>query len=54
MQLKHNLKVTPETITSNFISNYGFFQKYIRRSKEQEIVEVNMVGLTGTVGSAHS
>jgi len=40
LQLKHNLKMTSETLTSNFLSNIGFITKF----KE-------VFGLTGTLGS---
>ncbi|CAG0894755.1 unnamed protein product, partial [Cyprideis torosa] len=40
LQLKHNLKMTSETLTTNFLSNIGFMGKY-----EQ------VYGLTGTLGS---
>ncbi|CAG0890702.1 unnamed protein product [Darwinula stevensoni] len=40
LQLKHNLKMTSETITTNFLSNMGLMNKY-----EQ------VYGLTGTLGS---
>ena len=39
LQLKHNLKMTNETLTTNFLSNIGFMHKY-----EQ------VFGLTGTLG----
>ncbi|CAF4022221.1 unnamed protein product, partial [Rotaria sordida] len=41
LQIKHNLKMTSETFTTNFLSNRGYFTKY--RS--------NLFGLTGTLGS---
>ncbi|CAF3841999.1 unnamed protein product [Rotaria sordida] len=41
LQLKHNLKMTSETFTTNFLSNKGFFIKY----------GSNLFGLTGTLGS---
>ena len=40
IQLKHNLKMTCETLTTNFLSNIGFISKYER-----------VCGLTGTLGS---
>ena len=40
LQLKHNLKMTCETRTTNFLSNIGFISKY------QQVF-----GLTGTLGS---
>ena len=40
LQLKHNLKMTCETFTTNFLSNIGFLKGYAR-----------IFGLTGTLGS---
>ncbi|CAF4173007.1 unnamed protein product, partial [Rotaria sordida] len=41
LQIKHNLKMTSETFTTNFLSNIGYFKKY----------GSNLFGLTGTLGS---
>lgn len=41
LQLKHNVKMTCETLTTNFLSNLGFMKKYSL-----------LYGLTGTLGSA--
>lgn len=41
LQIKHGLKMTPLTVTTNFLSNTGFFMRY----KKQ------IYGLTGTIGS---
>jgi preprotein translocase subunit SecA len=40
LQIKHNLKMTSETFTTNFLSNIGFVNNY-----------KNIYGLTGTLGS---
>ncbi|XP_018022148.2 uncharacterized protein LOC108678282 [Hyalella azteca] len=40
LQLKHNLKMTSETLTTNFLSNVGLMKKY-----------EHVCGLTGTLGS---
>ena len=40
LQLKHNLKMTSETFTTNFLSNIGFIGRYAQ-----------VYGLTGTLGS---
>ena len=40
LQLKHNLKITSETLTTNFLSNIGFITAYEK-----------VFGLTGTLGS---
>lgn len=41
LQIKHNLKMTSETLTTNFLSNKGYFTRY----------GSNLFGLTGTLGS---
>ena len=41
LQIKHSLKVTSETFTTNFMSNMGYFKKY----------GCNLFGFTGTLGS---
>ncbi|CAF1433891.1 unnamed protein product [Adineta steineri] len=41
LQIKHNLKMTSETFTTNFLSNISFINNY-----------KNVYGLTGTLGSA--
>lgn len=41
IQIKHGLKITSESLTTNFISNVAFFKKY----------GPNIYGLTGTIGS---
>jgi hypothetical protein len=40
VQLKHNLQITTETLTSSFISNFGYIKFY-----------KNIFGMTGTLGS---
>jgi len=42
LQMKHGLKLTPLTVTTNYLSNTGYFTRY---GKE-------IYGLTGTIGSA--
>jgi hypothetical protein len=41
LQIKHALKMTSETFTTNFLSNMGYFKRY----------GSNLFGLTGTLGS---
>ncbi|XP_014226177.1 uncharacterized protein LOC106651975 [Trichogramma pretiosum] len=41
IQIKHNLRVTPESLTSSCVSNYAYIGKYGNR----------IFGLTGTLGS---
>ena len=40
--MKENLKVTPENLATNFMSNIAFFKRY----KE------NILGISGTLGSS--
>ncbi|RIB07716.1 SecA DEAD-like domain-containing protein [Gigaspora rosea] len=41
LQIKHGLKLTPESVTTSFISNLGYFKKY----------GAKIYGMTGTIGS---
>ncbi len=41
LQIKHHLKLTSETFTTNFLSNIAYFRRY----------KSNIFGLTGTLGS---
>ena len=41
LQMKHGLKLTPLTVTTNFLSNRGYFTRYGNQ----------IYGLTGTIGS---
>lgn len=45
LQLKHNLVITPESLTSCFISNLDYIKLYSNSSHN------NILGLTGTLGS---
>lgn len=44
LQIKHGVKITPESLTTNYISNIAYFQRY----------GTNLFGLTGTLGSKES
>ena len=48
LQMKENLPVTPISITTNYLSNLGFFKRYINTNKN------NIYGMTGTLGSKKS
>lgn len=50
LQLKHKLKITTESLTTNYLSNLGFFNKYIIK-EGNKIITNNIYGLTGTLGS---
>lgn len=41
VQIKHNLRITPESLTSSCVSNYAYIGKYGNK----------IFGLTGTLGS---
>ena len=43
LQIKHGLKLTSQTLTTNFLSNIGLFKRYKQ-----------LIGLTGTLGSKKS
>ena len=45
LQLKHNLPVTSISITTNYLSNLGFFKRYIKANGNF------IYGMTGTLGS---
>ena len=48
LQMKENLPVTPLSITTNYLSNLGFFKRYINSNNN------NIYGMTGTLGSKKS
>lgn len=54
LQIKHGCKITPESITTNFISNVTFFQRYIKKDEDGQIIRNDLYGLTGTLGSKKS
>jgi len=47
LQMKNDLPVTPYNIVTNYLSNFGFFRRYIRNSN-------NIYGLTGTIGNSQT
>ena len=55
LQIKEHLRLTEENLNSCFMSNLTFFKKYIKYKNNtdfnQEIIENNIYGLTGTLGS---
>ncbi|CAF3657980.1 unnamed protein product, partial [Rotaria socialis] len=51
LQIKHQLKITSENLTTNFLSNMEYFSRYIERDKANSIVSNKIYGVTGTLGS---
>ena len=55
LQIKEHLRLTEENLNSCFMSNLTFFKKYIKYKNNSdfncEIIENNIFGLTGTLGT---
>ena len=54
LQISEKLMITEENLSSCYISNLSFFNKYIKKSDKREIIENNIYGLTGTIGSKYN
>ena len=58
LQIKEHLRLTEENLNSCYMSNLTFFKKYIKYKNNSdfnsEIIENNIFGLTGTLGSERS
>ena len=61
LQLKEHLRITEENLSSCYMSNLTFFKKYIKSKNDSEcnynsseIIENNIYGLSGTLGSKKS
>lgn len=54
LQIKHGLKITAENLTTSFISNIGYFHRYINKNQSGEVLSNKIYGLTGTLGSSDS
>ena len=46
--------ITEENLSSCYMSNLSFFKKYIYKDDKNEIIENNIYGLTGTIGSEYN
>ena len=46
--------ITEENLSSCYMSNLSFFNKYIKINENKEIIENNIYGLTGTIGSEYN
>lgn len=54
LQLKHNLRLTAESLTSSFVSNLGYINKYVASKANPDdsaTKHMKIFGLTGTLGS---
>lgn len=54
LQLKHNLRLTSESLTSSFVSNLGYINKYVTSKANPDCSatkHTKIFGLTGTLGS---
>jgi len=58
LQIKEQLRLTEENLNSCYMSNLSFFKRYIKYKNNEdfnsEIIENNIYGLTGTLGSEKS
>ena len=54
LQIKEGKILTEENLSSCYISNLSFFNKYIIKDNNSEIIENNIYGLTGTIGSKYN
>ena len=58
LQIKEHLRMTEENLNSCYMSNLTFFKKYIKYKNNEDlnsqIIENNIYGLTGTLGSEKS
>ena len=58
LQIKEHLRLTEENLNSCYMSNLTFFKKYIKfennKNINSDILENNIYGLTGTLGSEKS
>ena len=52
LQIKHNLCLTYESLTSSYISNLGYIlNHYVDRNAEGKVEKCRVLGVTGTLGS---
>ena len=54
LQIDEKLMITEDNLSSCYISNLSFFNKYIKFNEDHEIIENNIYGLTGTIGSKYN
>ena len=51
LQIIEKLMITEENLSSCYMSNLTFFKKYQQMNENNDIIENNIYGLTGTIGS---
>jgi len=54
LQIQEKQMITEENLSSCYMSNLSFFNKYIKINENKEIIENNIYGLTGTIGSEYN
>lgn len=55
LEIKEGKMFTEENLSSCYISNLSFFNKYVKKDDNNyEVIENNIYGLTGTVGSKYN
>ena len=54
LQIHEKQMITEENLSSCYMSNLSFFKKYIYKDDKNEIIENNIYGLTGTIGSKYN
>ena len=54
LQIQEKQMIIEENLSSCYMSNLSFFNKYIKINENKEIMENNIYGLTGTIGSAYN
>ena len=54
LQIQEKQMITEENLSSCYMSNLSFFNKYVKIDDERNILENNIYGLTGTIGSEYN
>ena len=54
LQIKEGKMLTEENLSTCYMSNFTFFNKYKKTNSNGKIIENNIYGLTGTVGSNYN
>jgi len=54
LQIHEKQMLTEDNLSSCYMSNLTFFKKYIKKDENNNIIENNIYGLTGTIGSKYN